>query len=173
MKKINSILLVCLSFLFFAGCSKDDNSGGGNNYFIKANIGGTAKTFSATPLVVKINQAGTYSLSMSAGAGGGSLEGLALQINQTSGPIAAGTYSDDAGSSDYVVAATYNPNSSDVAAIFGAGLKISTTAPLQIVISSITDSQVTGTFSGEFFDNSGTGSNSLLITNGEFSLPVQ
>lgn len=172
MKKINSLLFVCLSFLFFAACSKDDNSGGGPKYFIKANVGGTAKTFSANPLVVKINQSGTYSLSMSAGAGGSSLEGMALQINQTSGPITAGTYNETL-LGDYVIAATYNPNTSDVSAIYGAGLKISTTAPLQIVISSITDSEVSGTFSGEFFDNSGVGSNSLLITSGEFKLPVQ
>jgi hypothetical protein len=171
MKKISSLLIICSTILFFASCKKDSGSGG-SNYYIKANIGGTEKTFTSTPLVIKFDQTGAYSISLSAGAGGSSLESLGLQIEQSSGPITAGTYSDD-GNSDAVVGGAYNPGSTDVSDIYGAGLQISSTAPLKVTISEISDTKVSGTFSGEFFDNSGTGSNSLMITNGEFNLPIQ
>lgn len=171
MKKFSSLLLVCFSILFFAACKKDSDNG--PTYYIKANIGGTEKTYSAIPIAVQINQGGTYSLAISAAANANSSEGLGLQINKTSGPITAGTYSDASNSNDYVIAGIYNPGTSDISAIFGAGLKISVSAPLNIVISEITDSKVSGTFSGEFYNNSGTGTDSLLITNGNFNIPIQ
>ena len=170
MKKITSLLFVCSSLLFFASCKKD--SGDGTNYYIKANIDGTEKTYNSTPLAFSVNQSGTYSLAMSASAGTGSSEGLALQINQSSNPITATTYTDGTGG-DYALGGDYNPGTTDVSKLYGAGLQLSTTAPLTITITQITSSQVSGTFSGEFFDNSGAGSNSIMITNGEFSLPIQ
>jgi len=169
MKKFISLSLIVISISLFTACKKD-SSGGGSNYYVKANVGGTDKNYTSNPMAVIINTSGSYSLAISGGAGGSSLEGLALQINSNTGPVTAGTY--DENSNDYAIGAVYNPNSSDVSAIFGAGLKLSS-HPLQIIISNISDKEVSGTFSGEFYDNSGTGTDSLLVTNGEFKVPIQ
>ncbi|MBV9962775.1 MAG: hypothetical protein JO072_11050 [Parafilimonas sp.] len=173
MKKISSVLFVCLSLLFFASCKK--SSGGGSNYYIKANVDGTEKTYTSTPLAFTINQSGTYSLNMSASASKdtSSYEGLSLQINQSGAPVTAGTYIDGTSGANYVLAGIYNPGTSNLSSIFAAGAQLSTTAPFTITITSISSSQVSGTFNGEYFDNDGFGSNSVIITNGEFSLPIQ
>src|SRR5436305_11689079 len=153
MKKISSLLLVCLSLLFFASCNK--SSGGGSNYYIKANIDGTEKTYTTNPLVVSINQNSYYSLAVSAGSANSSSEGISLQITQNSGAITSGTYIDGTAGASYTLGGDYNPGTTDIAKIYGAGLQLSTTAPLTITITQLTNSQVSGTFSGEFFDNSG------------------
>ncbi|HVX24835.1 MAG TPA: hypothetical protein VHB70_00735 [Parafilimonas sp.] len=171
MKKTLSISIFSFLLISFAACKKD--SGGSSGYYVKANVGGTQKNYTSTPLGIVQNDGGSYSLTIEAGAGGSSLEGLALEINQTSGAIAAGTYDELSGGSNYAIASTYNPGSSDVSAIFGAGLKLPTSQPLQIVITSISNSQVSGTFSGEYYDNSGTGTDSLLVSNGSFNVPIQ
>jgi len=172
MKKIGSLLIICFSILFFVGCKKDSVNSSSSAYYMKATIGGTAKVFTFNPNVIKFDVGGTSSLAFNAAIGSTSLEGLALQITRSPGTITAGTYT-DGGNNDYVVGGTYNPGSNDLSAIYGAGMKISVTAPLKVVITQITASKVTGTFNGEFFDNSGSGSKSLLITNGEFNLPIQ
>ena len=64
MRKINSLYLVCLFLISFAACKKDSGSGGSSNYYIKANIAGTEKNYTSTPMAIAINQGGTYSLSM-------------------------------------------------------------------------------------------------------------
>jgi hypothetical protein len=171
MKKIISLSLIAISIFLFTACKKDSSNGGGSNYYVKANVGGTDKNYTSNPMAVIINTSGVYSLAIAGGAGGSSLEGLAFQINPNSGPVTAGTYDESSG--DYAIAATYNPGTSDVSAIFGAGLNPFSSHPLQIVISNISDKEVSGTFSGEFYDNSGTGTDSLLVTNGEFKVPVQ
>jgi len=164
--KMKPFYLVCLFIISLAACNKDGGSGG-SNYYMKANIGGTEKTYTTAPLAMQFNQNDTYVLSMSAGAN----EGLGLQITQTGTPLTTNQYI--SGSGNYVVAGVYNPGTADVTAIYGAGLKYPTSLPLQIVISSFTSSEVSGTFSGMYYNNSGIGPDSMLITNGSFSLPVQ
>ena len=104
---------------------------------------------------------------MSAGAN----EGLGLQITQNGTAISTGTYTQGLGT--YILAGVYNPGTNDVTAIYGAGLKLPTSAPLQIIILTLTATEVSGTFSGMFYDNSGVGTDSLLISNGSFNLPIQ
>lgn len=171
MKKISSIIFICFSVLFFASCKKD--SGSGTNYYMKATIDGTEKTYSSTPLALSVNQSGTYILSMSASASAGSSEGLGLQITQSSGPIAAGTYTDGASGVSYLLSGVYNPGTVNSSDIYGAGIQLSATSPLTITITNVSTSAVSGTFSGEFFDNSGAGTNSIMITDGSFNLPIQ
>src|SRR5689334_18855107 len=97
MKKVHSLLLlVCFSFLLFVSCSKKD-SGGTPAYYMKATIDGTTKTYTANAIALKLDVSGTYSLSMNAVAGSSSLESLGLQITQTTGAIAAGTYTESGG----------------------------------------------------------------------------
>ena len=172
MKKIISLGLIAISISLFTACKKDsDNGGGGSNYYVKANVGGTDKNYTSNPMAVELNTGGVYSIAVEAGKESASPEGLGFQITQNNTAIAAGTYNEN--SSDYTIIASFNPGSSDVSAIFGAGLNPFSSHPLQIVISNISDKEVSGTFSGEFYDNSGTGTDSLLITNGEFKVPIQ
>jgi hypothetical protein len=165
--KTKPFYLFCLLIVSLAACNKDGGSGG-SNYYMKANIGGTEKTYTTMPLAMRFNQNDTYVLSMSAGAN----EGLGLQITQTGTPLTTTQYL-QSGSGNYVIAGVYNPGTADVTAIFGAGLKYPTSVPLQIVISNLTSSEVSGTFSGMYYNNSGVGTDSILITNGSFSLPIQ
>lgn len=171
MKKINILYLVGFLLIAFSACKKE-TSGGDSGYYIKANVGGTDKNYTSTPMAITLNSGGVYSLSLAAGAGGTSGEGLSFQITQNDAPVTAGTYS-EGGSGDYVVGGVYNPGTTDLAEMFGAGMHYPVSHPLQIVITNITDKKVSGTFSGEFFDNSGVGSESLMITNGSFNLPIQ
>lgn len=165
--KMKPFYFVCLLLVLFTACSKD--SGGGEpGYFMKATIGGTEKNYVSVPAALHINQNGTDILSMTAGAN----EGLGLQITQTGAFITAGTYTQSS-TGNPIVAGIYNPGTLDPSAIFGAGIKFPTSAPLQIVISTLTATQVTGTFSGMYYDNSGIGTDSLLISNGSFNLPIQ
>lgn len=165
--KIKPFYLACLLVIAFAACSKD--SGNDNpKYYMKASIGGSEKTYVSVPVALHMNQNGTDILSMSAGAN----EGLGLQITQTGAVITVGTYT-QSGTGNPIIAGIYNPGTTDATAIFGAGLKFPTSAPLQIVISTLTTAEVSGTFSGMFYDNSGTGTDSLMITNGSFNLPIQ
>ena len=171
MKKLSFFLLAFFTVLFFS-CKKDSSSSGSSsNYYIKATVGGTQKNYTSNPLVTIINQSNIYSMSLSAGAGGTSLEGLALQITQNNTPILAGTYLESG--TTYTIAGDYNPGSTDVSAIFGAGLNPLSAQPLQITISQLSDKIVSGTFSGEFYSNSGVGSDSLLVANGSFNLPIK
>ena len=165
--KIKPFYIVCLLIISLSACNKDGGSGG-SQYYMKATIGGTEKTYTTVPLAMRFDQNSTYVLSMSAGA----YEGMGLQITQTGTPLTTGQYT-QGGSGNYVIAGVYNPGTADVTAIFGAGLKYPTSVPLQIVISSLTPSEVSGTFSGMYYNNSGVGTDSMLITNGSFSLPIQ
>ncbi len=171
MKKSILLSVFLIFTFFFFSCKKDSDSKNSSTYYIKATIGGTEKTYTSNPLVTVINTGTVYSIALSAGAGGSSLEGLGFQITQNLKPITAGTYI-ETGTNEYTIAGDYNPGTTDVSAIFGAGFKPFTSHPLQIVISTLNDATVSGTFSGEFFSNSGNGSDSLLISNGSFNLPA-
>lgn len=174
MQKIYFFGLICLSLIFFTACKK--NSGNGNSpYYIKATIGGTEKKY-IFDAYVEVNIAAssigtTYSYLMYAGAGGSSLEGLGFQINDTT-PLITRTYDQTLGAGDYIITSNYNPGTSNLSEIFGAGLKLTTSRPLQIVITNISNTQIAGTISGEFYSNAGAGTDSLLITNGSFNLPM-
>lgn len=171
MRKINFLYLIVLLLISVTACKKETGSSD-SGYYIKANVGGTDKNYTSTPMSITINSGGVYSLSLAASAGGTSGEGLSFQITQNGAPITTGTYS-ESGSGDYTIAGVYNPGTTDLAEMFGAGMHFSPSVPLQITIINISDKKVSGTFSGEFFDNSGMGSESLIITNGSFNLPIQ
>ena len=86
---------------------------------------------------------------------------------QSINPIVAGTYFQDFNVS-FATSRYYDP-------VSGQGFQCNTTSStplLTVIITSITSSRVTGTFSGQYFDLNGTGTNAKQFTEGEFSVPL-
>ena len=151
--------------LLLSACTKEkstefhDNPGTGGpgtggpgtgGYFFRCKIDGVAKNYSAFVIATKIAVPGggaSYAVSGSLVANGTSMEGMAVQIN-TNVPLTTGTYSDDAGGTDYAIGAVHNPNSQTI--VYG-NLTISPTDPLKIVITSFSSTEIAGTFRGTLY----------------------
>lgn len=166
-----------------AGGGGTNNGGGGNGggstagYYIRGKMDGVAFNFTSTPMVM-LNDfgVGVTTMSLIAGKGGNSLEGLNLSINFSNGlKPAVGTYSETDNTLDYVVAGVYNPNS--MSFVYGTGLTLPGPKPLVIKILTKSATEMTGTFEGDFFKNdltAGTVSSTekKTFTEGEFKLKI-
>jgi hypothetical protein len=64
------------------------------------------------------------------------------------------------------------PASQDPAKIYSAGLQDGNNPKLQVTITTITATNVSGTFSGTFYDNDGDGPGTAAVTEGKFNLPL-
>jgi len=107
---------------------------------------------------------------MAAYASTSSVESFTLLIGRTDGPVTGGTYNYGV-SSNYQVISGYVPvNDAEVA--YGAGFEDGPDPALQIVITELTDSRVSGTFNGSYFDEGGIGSSKMVVTDGKFNLPL-
>lgn len=151
--------------------------GGTGGYFFRCKIDGVAKNYSAFVIAQKIGAAGgpvSYAVSGSLVANGTSFEGMGVQIN-TNVPLTTGTYSDDAGGTDYAIGAVYNPNSQTI--VYG-NLTVSPTDPLRIVITSLSNTEIAGTFKGTLYqvDTQNPGAPNpptKVISEGEFKAKFQ
>jgi hypothetical protein len=193
MKKISSLLL--LSLPFFA-CQKelvDNNRGVSSTANVTNSLANPSNLNSAGYMNVKIgselssfNSDGTASVS-ELGAGkslklvaslttdANTSETIQLYINFLSGSPAAGTYTQGDRSFSYVLNGVYKTAE---AKAYSAGMTPSAEQPLSITITSITDTEIKGTFKGAFYKhNLSTGeissSDFISITDGAFTLPVK
>lgn len=125
-------------------------------------INGTLTEFDLKPLANSINSNTQIDI---IGNNAYTSQNIDLEIKQV-GNIVPGVFS----STDPLtsVALSYTDASGDGS--WAAGLN--TTAPLTITITSITNTTITGTFSGTMADNYGLGT-TVPITNGTFSVPIQ
>ena len=164
-------LLALAPLLMFASCTKDSGSIKDNS--IKASIDDTARTFNFAATATYVSTASPYSLVLYAGTGASSNEGVTLSISQTGIPITAGTYTQSGGAGVYVIGGVYNPGTTVTSEIYGAGFNVGADPQFTITITSISATNVTGTFSGAFYDNSGFGSNKKVFSNGQFNLAIQ
>ena len=160
--------------LLVVSCKKSGSSSSSGS-FIKADMNDTAKTFNVNAAAQMSNIGGFTSLSIYGNATSAqNLEGINLTINNTPSnkPIVAGTYTEN--STDFAVAAVYNPGSNTI--VYGAGIMSSTPNPLTITITSIDKNTVKGAFSGDFYyTNTATGtfgSETKTFTNGEFNVQL-
>lgn len=150
---------------------------GGSGYFLRCKIDGVAKNYSALVLALKMNIPGggvSCSVSGHLVANGTNFEGMGFEIN-TNVPLAAGTYSDDAGGTDYALGAAYNPNSQTI--VFG-NLFTSPTDPFKVVITSLSNTEIAGTFKGTLYqiDVSNPGAPNpptKVVSEGEFKAKFQ
>ena len=141
MRKICTFSFVCLTILSLS-CKKSGSDG--SNAYIKATVNDTAKTFNIQAKAYRINNAGTSSLVIAGNASNSTVEALSLLISTTTtNPIEAKTYT-EAGGDGFFASAVYNPNMPNIEYVEGS----SAFNPLKIVITSIDDKTVKGTFSG-------------------------
>jgi hypothetical protein len=187
---MKQLFLVLLSAFILVSCQKEvsyetpvnggGGGGGGNNsYFIQAKVNGTTKTFNFNNAAIITDLGGgvkSLSLVGNASSNASSLEGINLAINFMAIAPKTGTYTEDYSGTDYVTAAVYNPNSTTV--VYGAGLIATSVSPLNITITKIDNTVVSGTFKGAFYKldiSSGNPSSTeyLDFTDGSFNLPVR
>ena len=136
----------------------------GTDYF-RVKIDGVLKTFNVnldgdiTPLLLP------NSVAISGDNAVGSTEDLDVTI-QSATAITPGTYFQPFGLS-FCTSRYFDP-------ISGQGWQASTPSSpaLTVVITSISSTRITGTFSGQYFDFNGTGTNSKQFTEGAFSVPL-
>ena len=188
------ILSICFSAFVLVSCQKEvslepglggggtggggGGTGGGGSYYLRAKVEGTLKNFNniATFQVVQYVP-GQYSINIYGGVNSTSLEGLAMVINFDAGVTpTAGTYSEDAQGTDYILGGVYNPNSQTIT--WNAGFNPTSVLPLEIKITSLDSKEAKGTFKGAFYfqdlNNPGVppGPDYKTITEGEFFLKV-
>ena len=194
MKKISSLLL--LSLPFFA-CQKElayQNSGVSSTATVANALANSSDLNSSSYMNVKIgNELASFNSSSAAtvsalGAGkslklvasidngANSTESIQLFINFLSGSPAAGTYAQGDRSFSYVMNGVYKTGEENTA--YSAGLTPSSEQPLSVTITSITDTEIKGTFKGAFYKhNLSTGeitsSEFISFTEGAFTLPVK
>lgn len=132
--------------------------------YFRVKIDGVAKTFNAdldgdiTPLLLP------NSVAVSGYPVSGSTEYLDITVNSVN-PITAGTYMHPFGVS---FSTSYYRDAN------GDGWQpADNSAPaFSVVVTSITATRITGTFSGQYKDLNGTGTNSKIFTEGAFSVPL-
>lgn len=133
--------------------------------YFRVKIDGVLKTFHVnldgdiTPLLLP------NSVAISGDNTTGTTEDLDVTI-QSATAITAGTYFQPLGLS-FCTSRYFDP-------VSGQGWQAGTASspPLKVIITSISSTRVTGTFSGQYFDLNGTGTNSKQFTEGEFSVPL-
>lgn len=141
------------------------STGSGSSYYLKATIGGTAYDFSDTisDTLMKNTVSGiTTAVLDLKGTNNSTTANFTLSITKLGSSITTGTYSNT--STSAFSNCIYLDASSN-------GYISSTSYPFSTTISSITSTKVTGTFSGTLVAAGGT--NTLTLTNGSFSVPLQ
>ncbi len=196
MKRLLQIL-VPLAILFSA-CSKekslelngnDPNTGGpgtggpgtggpNTGYYIKCKVGGVAKTFNVGAAAISETDAGVTETAVGGKANDNPQDFESISFSITSpNALANGTYKVDDISGDYEIFAAYLPNSQTIGYLTISGLPFG--SPFKINITSISSTEIAGTFSGTMIEvdvtNPQPSPNPVqkLITEGEFKVKFQ
>src|SRR5690606_38068988 len=174
-----TLILLLSATVLFAGCSKSGTSDSSDNYYIKGKKNGadfSYTNYAMATIFEIIADHTSLSLSANNSSNAGDLTGMVLGINfSNGGSLAPGTYIEDGGGVIYAVSGVRNPNSTTI--VYGAGgIHVPTARPLKIVITSITDTEITGTFEGAFYKQDLSipeyYDEYLDFTEGEFRLPL-
>jgi hypothetical protein len=168
-KSFSYSVLICLPFIF-ASCKKPNNDTNSTDYYMSAKVGGEQKTYKINPVAVKLQLDTVYAIGLTAYGNVTTGEYFFLDVT-TNKPIVTDTYI-DAGANDLVVIGGYNPGTTDGTKVYGAGLQTDNNPPLQITISILTATNVSGTFSGTYYNNGGDGPGIIAVTEGKFNLPL-
>lgn len=173
MRFLHSLLLVTAAAFLFVSCKKEKTGGEpeetGN--FITFKADGVKKSFNVDVQGGVHSEQGLNLLLMSGNQDTLSNAFFLLSINQKSGPITAGTYV-DAGSNnpDLSVTAMY-ATSDRPEVLIKAGAGNESDPKFTVVITSITESTIKGTFSGTFYEG-GDENARVQVTEGKFSIPA-
>ena len=175
MKKI-ALSLALISVLL--SCKKSNSSS--TSYHMTASISGNAKNFNVTPPVAQETKTGTVvnDVSITGILNASTGESLILSIdnNFSDKSIVAGTYTDT--SSTFNVQVVYAVNlatqywGGSVTASDAAGAGSPVKNHIKIVITSIDDKTVKGTFSGDLFGGGDISATPTPMINGDFYAQV-
>lgn len=138
--------------------------------YIRCKIDGVQKDFNVLTRATRQDAGGQNVLSLfgKASLDEGNTERFNMGIS-TFGEIKVGTYVENDPGFAYLVDAIYNPhNSTDV---WSVSMNQQSSNPFTITITSMSQHEVKGVFSGSIYNNSGTGSIRKVITEGEFVVP--
>ena len=173
MKKSLIILLALTAFL--SSCKKSNSSSSAS---ITASVNGVNKNFSNTALAVEVKQAFGAGIVISGLVSIATGESISVSIdNFLSGDtLVAGTYSDT--SSRFTISLSYSPNNSGSGGYVGGtstdgwlyfGGTI-VTNHIKLIITSITNTSIKGSFSGNLYLNGDPTNPAFPIANGVFNL---
>jgi hypothetical protein len=173
MKKfIVSFTLILSTAILLTSCKKEKNEPDPTSY-ISFKMDGVQKTFKAKAISVKVKQDNIYGISFSAFKDTVSAERMVIEVAQRDKEITTGTYVDPGpDAEDLLVVAGYLPASQDPTKIYSAGLQVDNNPRLTVTITTLTATNVSGTFSGTFYDNDGDGPGTAAVTEGKFDLPL-
>ncbi|MDP4150378.1 MAG: hypothetical protein Q8927_01300 [Bacteroidota bacterium] len=179
MKNISFLAVALFSLLTLSlSCKKSNNAG--SSYFITATINGTAKSFATMPFAHVATNLGITLVGISGGVSNTEPIDISVANIPSGQPIVAGTYSDT--STSFVVEALYSPKSTSGVSYNGGSNEdgsnsgLGNSAPgnhFKVVITSITSTEIKGTFGGNVYLNGDPASTVLAITNGSFYVKFQ
>lgn len=158
------LMLLVIASLYCSACKKEgaDNSA----WFIKAKFNGTEKTFSDSPSALEYSGDLSAGFSMNAKNDSGN-SSFSLGIVHPFGvEITPGSYNKP--SNGYYPSGNYIKDTVS----YVSGILMPDSSTIQITISNLTNTTVTGTFSGTLH-NRNDSTEEITITNGSFNLPVK
>jgi len=173
MKKL--LLFSACIMLAFASCKKSDPTKSNTTAVgtISATIGGVNETFT-TSVVAESVDTPSYTIAISGFRGtGATQEGIQIGISSYK-PITTGTYTISSALSNDVV---YTPfvgyyKNTSVSSLVTFGTDFSAVHITTIIITSLSSTNVQGTFSGVLINEDGTSTDTQTITDGKFDVNI-
>ena len=169
-KHLTFFLCACVIAFTFTSCKKSSSSDSSGSYYMKANFGGSAKSFNTNVAAIKGNLGnGTYTLIIS---GFSSSEQLALSMWSDKDDFTAGkTFTLEAlgGTTDNILTYAAPLGSSDPmsqwASVYDYG---NVSESFQCTITEATSVYIKGTFSSVIYQNNNAAVASKTVTEGSF-----
>jgi hypothetical protein len=158
-----------LSAILMVSCAKSDH--GVNPYFtgiISAYIDGNLVTFNNLASAVVINQNGNYSFNLAGYSSAAGSNRIACSIASKTRAIGVDVYNDSITNNNYTLSFGYQEQPNNVSYASGTNPYYASVA-----ISSVSSTEVKGTFSGTVATLNGSGSPIIhAFTNGKFDMPL-
>lgn len=144
-------------------------TGSVNGYFITGSMGGNTENFDYQLEASNVNVSGLNSMSVT-GKDSASGATFVITLNSLS-PISAGTYNllSLSSSSTNFCTATYV----DVNSVTWGGATGSQSNAFSVIVTSVSSTDIQGSFSGMLYNNDGAGTVPIAISGGLFNVPVQ
>lgn len=162
MKRITSLLIIGL--FIFSACNKDSSAPQANT--IVADIDGTTETFNNTVVGVKLTTSGIYSIAVSGFHGDANSDRMSIIVG---GPnaVTTGTFKFDqpAGQNGAVIVYTLAGGSDGYGPADLGGPD-----PILVTITSLTATNIQGTFSGTLALDDGSSPVHKVVANGKFNV---
>jgi hypothetical protein len=164
---LKGVFLFVATVLIFSSCKKESSSAGSNAHFLKFKLNGSSITWNNLFARVVTNtgspsQSGFELISQS--KTGSEVFNMGITLNGSVFPT--GTYTPD--NSFMSISYLKNANTTDFVGYTGGGILGGSDTRYQITISSITDKEIKGTFTGSYLRNAADDNDLVEITEGEF-----